>query len=205
MSGHMLQVLEAAEGREAFCAMLDGSQIEAADAAVLLCGEDAAPRGAVAVSLLASQAVPLIVASGGKHEPPRWIGAHEIQRELYAKGVTPGRVVLEQDSTSTREQAVNVVAMAKAAGWTRLILVASNYHAPRAFLTFLAALIDAGMRDTVRLMSAPARAPWCQCPEGMRVTRWKLRAQELQKIEDYHNHVAPYAAGLAYLQRWEAA
>lgn len=205
MSGHMLQVLEAAEGREAFCAMLDGSQIEAADAAVLLCGEDAAPRGAVAVSLLASQAVPLIVASGGKHEPPRWIGAHEIQRELYAKGVTPGRVVLEPDSTNTREQAVNVVAMAKAAGWTRLILVASNYHAPRAFLTFLRAVEEAGLSSVVRLMSAPARAPWCQAPDGMRTTRWRLRTREFEKIREYGNHVPSFADGLAYLERWETA
>ena len=185
--------------------MLDGSQLARADAAVLLCGEDAGPRGAVAVSLLASQAVPLIVAAGGKHDPPRWLGAEDIQRELYAKGVMPGRVVLEADSTNTREQAVNVVRMAQSAGWTSLILVASNYHAPRAFLTFLKALADADLDGTIRLMSAPARAPWCQAPEGMRLTRWQLRLRELRKIEDYANHVASYADGMAYLERWESA
>lgn len=191
--------------RESFCAMLDGSPLEQADAAVLLCGEDVGPRTAVAINLLASGAVPLIVASGGKHKPPRWHGAAALVAELYAKGVQPGRIITEADSQNTREQAVNVSRIAKAQGWSRLILVASNYHAPRAFLTFVKAMADEGMTETLRLMSAPARAPWQQSPEGMRSSRWQLRTAELQKIEDYRNHVASYADGIAYLTRWESA
>jgi uncharacterized SAM-binding protein YcdF (DUF218 family) len=189
--------------REAFCAMLDGSQLETADAAVLLCGEDVGPRAAVAINLLASHAVPHIIASGGKHDPPRWMGATEVQREMYAKGVQPGRITVEGDSQNTREQAMNVVAIAKAMGYTKLILVASNYHAPRAFLTFLHALVEADLSDTVRLMSAPARASWLSAPDGMHTTRWTLRENEMQKIEDYRAHVSDYYTGQAYLRDWD--
>lgn len=189
--------------RERFLAQLLTLPLLRSDAAIVLCGEDAEPRADVAVALLKSGGVPLIVLSGGIHDPPRRIGTIEIAKHVYAKGVAPDRLLTEVESTNTREQAVSVVTMAMERDWTRLMLCVSAYHAPRAFLTFLNALQESGVDDTIRLLLVPADAPWCKSPAGSDSTRLDLLATEFEKCERYAEHVAPFTDGLAYLARWE--
>jgi len=84
----------------------------AADAVVLLCGEDAETRGEVATELVKHGAAPLVVASGGLHDPPHRIGAEAMASKLRGNGISPSALLVESTSTNTHEQATNVVALA---------------------------------------------------------------------------------------------
>jgi hypothetical protein len=192
--------------KDLFLAALACGPMLKADAIVVLCGEDADARVRMASGLFLSGAAPKVVLSGGKHEPPRWIGAEQSAALLYGKGVAPDRVILDTTSQNTRDQAVAIARMACDYGWKRLILVASGYHAPRAHLTFLQALIDVGHDKTIHLTSVPAsQSPWFSSPPGMTDTRAELLAGEFSKIDAYgfNGHVASYEQGVASLRYWE--
>lgn len=199
---------------ETFLQVLANGPLLSGDAVVVLCGEDSAPRLAIAAQLMRDNAAPVVVLSGGKDKPPRWHGADTCFPLLMGLGVSPERIITETASQDTHEQAVNVVAMADERGWKRLLLVASPYHMPRAFLTFLQAMLDrdeAGRPEGVEAVASGMRvvpittsqAPWGQPPEGMTLARVRLFEIELGKIERYHNHVAHPSEGTEYLLSWE--
>lgn len=190
--------------RERFTAVLFNGPLLRADAIVLLCGEDATPRIATALELLHQSAAPLIVCSGGRHEPPRYLGALSAMSALLSGGLASDRILMEDQSQHTREQAVNVVEMAVLREWRRVLLVASAYHLPRAFLAFVRALNEAGEGERIQLVAVPASAsPWFRAPEGMTATRLDLLEAEWGKVAAYGSHVATYEEGLAHLAYWE--
>ena len=190
--------------RERYAAVVSNGPLLRADAIVVLCGEDSDPRLSTATRLMFMDAGNLVLLTGGRHEPPRWWGAEPLKRKLYGKGVSPRRIEVETKSANTREQAVNTVALAVARKWKRLILVASPYHQYRAFLTFVKALQDVGHDKLIQLCNVPADlAPWWKAPEGMTETRIELLAAEFMKCQQYGEHVASWADGLAYLEWWE--
>ena len=192
--------------RQTFLTLLTGQPLRYGDAAILLCGEDAEPRLAVATEILLKGAARVVVLSGGKDDPPRWIGAHRLGPMLMGKGVAHDRLFFDAASMNTHEQAEACVAHAISEQWHTLLLVASAYHIARAFLTFLAELDRSAQADTIRLVPvAPGHTPWFRAPEGMTATRLELYMGELAKIDAYAalGHVASYARGAAYLQAWE--
>lgn len=189
--------------RERFLAMLYTQPLIPSDAIVVLCGEDCGPRLSMAWELYARQAAPGIVLTGGKHQPPRWTGANAARLDLLGKGVAPDRILIDADAQHTREQAINTLALAREKGWKRLTIVASDYHLPRAFLTFLAAVQDAGESEILRLSGACPPTRWTAKPDGMGSRRTDLLEIDAQKIVDYGDHVASYSDGLSYLLAWE--
>lgn len=195
--------------RERFCVVLASGPLLRGDAIVVLAGEDAEARGAVALELFRQGAAPVVVCSGGIQDPPRRLSGDAAGALLLARGLAPDRILIEPASQNTREQAVNVLALAIANEWHRLLLVASPYHLPRAFLTFLKAIQEADglvphACDTIQLVAVPAsQMPWWGSPPGTSALRLDLLADEYEKIHRYREHVAGYAEGLAYLRYWE--
>lgn len=192
--------------REQFCAVLGAGPLLAADAIVVLCGEDAEPRMQTAVGLFMQRVAPLIVVTGGLEQPPGIQSAKTVHARLLGKGVAPDRIIVEPNAMHTRAQAVNVVALAKEKGWRRLLIVASSYHTQRAFLTFVQALDEAGVADSIHIVSIPcAHSPWFRPPAGRDTERLALLTGEVGKVEEYRalGHVASYARGLEYLRHWE--
>jgi uncharacterized SAM-binding protein YcdF (DUF218 family) len=190
--------------REQFCAALFTGPLLRGDAVVLLTG-DGETRVATAAELFRQNAAPLILVTGGLHEPPYALDAKTTAGKLMALGVAPRAIEADMTAMNTREQAVHTVAQAVERGWGRLLLVASPYHAPRAFLTFLRALQEAGVTDTVHLLVVPtSEQPWFKRPEGRDETRLALLADEFEKVERYADHVATWDDGLAYLEAWES-
>ena len=176
------------------------------DAVVVLCGEDAEARLATGVEWLRQGAAPRIVLSGGRHEPPCILSAESLAPELLSQGVSPDRVIVETQSTNTREQATNVLAMAAANGWKRLIILASPYHLPRAFLTFLAAVTRKRGVPQVQLVPIAAAVPrWFEAPPGGASNRADLYTQELMKIAQHQatGDCATYAHGVRYFATLE--
>lgn len=194
-----------ASDRERFLAMVFSGPLLQADAIIVLAGEDAAARAKTAVELFRSGAAPVVVVSGGRHDPPRHLSAEHIAPEFLGGGVAPDRIFFEKESQNTYQQAVNAIAIAKNQKWQRVLLVASPYHLPRAVLTFLTALDRAGLRDTLRLVPVPANnTMWSGQPTALEaMNRLDLLNVEIDKCDEYVADVATWADGIAYLLSWE--
>jgi len=190
--------------REAFLAAVLTQPDLRADVLVLLAGEDARPRAAVACELVRRDAAPAMLITGGETTGPH-DGAHDTSVYVMNDGLAPDRITVDAKAAHTRAQAVNVIRAAKAAGWKRMLLVASAYHLPRAFLTFLAEATAEGVAETLHIVPVPVvHQPWSGSPARMTETRLALLAREMEKIEAYRGlgHCARYADGLAYLAAW---
>lgn len=188
--------------RERFCAVLASGPLMKADAIVVLTGDGEA-RLPTAVELFRQGGAPGIVVTGGLNNPPHSLPASTLAVKLMGAGVAPDRIVIDNDSMHTQEQAQFLLKLCAEREWKRLLIVATSYHLPRAFLTILKALIDAGKAQEIRLIPAPACAPWWEAPAGLETHRVDLLADEFQKIERYGEHVASFAQGLDYLAFWE--
>jgi uncharacterized SAM-binding protein YcdF (DUF218 family) len=177
-----------------------------ADAAAIFCGEDGRARAHMALELFKQQAAPLVLLLGGRHEPPAIEGAKALGSYLLGAGVAPERLMIEDKSRNTHEQAEALVAAATLGQWSRILLVASAYHLPRAWLTTLASLTRAELDARIHLLAIPAvPCEWFAAPPGGTRERVDLQLDEAEKIATYQalGHCASYAEGLAYLRRWE--
>jgi uncharacterized SAM-binding protein YcdF (DUF218 family) len=183
--------------RERFLVTLAYHPTSNADTIVCLAGEEGESRAHYAASLFKHRLRPDdppvasgILVTGGRDNPPH-VGALLTTTLLYGKGIAHNRIITDARATNTREQAINTVATAVEKGWKRLLIVASSWHAPRAYLTFLAALQEAGVTDVCLVPAAVQSPAFADRLDG-----------ELAKIDAYGPHCASYADGLAELARW---
>ncbi len=191
--------------REQFVPILCTGPLLPADAIVCLTGEDAEPRLTYAVALMRQRHAGFLMLSGGVDSDYQ-MSAETLCPKLLGMGLSPDRIILEKESTNTREQAVNVVAYAQERGWQRLIVVASAYHSARGYLTFLRAAQEVGQHENIHILTVPvSHSPWFGKPAGMSRTRQELFIGEMGKIALYQDkgHVATYAEGMAALRFWE--
>ena len=100
-----------------------------ADAALVLSGDGAYLRAARAAELYRAGAVPIVIVTG------RGIGgdsAEGLRAECVKRGVAAGRVLMERNSTSTRENMLFVAPLVRRGGYRRVALVTSDFHMGRA-------------------------------------------------------------------------
>jgi uncharacterized SAM-binding protein YcdF (DUF218 family) len=191
--------------REQFCALLSNGQLLAGDVVVVLAGEDGFARADFAAELLRRGGAPIALITGGLDDATKQ-GATKLMGRLLGKGFDPQRIRVDVEARNTREQAVRTVQMAKDEGWKRLLLVASPYHQYRATLTFIHALRQAKLDESIHVLSVPAtHAHWFDSPDGVSDTRLDLLASEFAKVETYQakGDCASYEDGIAYLRFWE--
>ena len=181
-----------------FLTMLASLPLVRADAIVLLTG-DGVTRCDTALELLARQAAPTLLVSGGVNAPPYAVDAQTVRRHLIERGVNPSILLEpEMDSTNTRASAVNVCAIATLYKWRSILLVTSAYHMPRAVLSFVAAMQAQGA--FLPIIPVAVSQPWYDATD-----RLALLDGEFAKIDEYQSRgdVASYADGIAYLKRME--
>ena len=108
----------------------------------------------------------------------------------------------EYKSLHTKQQAYEVIQLALKNNWKELILIASNFHQYRAFLTFIQELHNNNLEKTIKIYNSPCILPWFKSLNWG--TRHELLEQEFIKIEQYQNKikqdVCSYKKGLKYLQ-----
>jgi uncharacterized SAM-binding protein YcdF (DUF218 family) len=194
--------------RERYLAMLASWPHWAAtsDGIVLLSG-DGSVRVGMAARMMVAGANQTLLITGGLDDPPYSLPAKKLRAMAMGFApapISPTRIVLDGRAMNTREQAVNVVRLARARGWKRLTIVASPDHMARAHLTFVRALDEAGVADTVCALPVSAPAKWGAKPDGRDVSRLELLEAECAKVEQYAEHVATWERGLEYLLAWEA-
>jgi uncharacterized SAM-binding protein YcdF (DUF218 family) len=189
--------------REKFCAALFNGPLLRADAIVVLTG-DGDTRLPTAAELVHQQAAPVVLITGGLDNPPYSLPASVMKGKLMGLGVAPRVIEIDYEAMNTWEQAQNTVRTAVERGWGRILIVASPYHAPRAFLTFLKALKAVGKESEVHILTVPtADAPWFGVPDGTDAPRIDLLGDEFEKCNQYAEHVASWGEGLEYLEAWE--
>jgi uncharacterized SAM-binding protein YcdF (DUF218 family) len=187
--------------REKFIVLVDNDCPKKSDAIILLEG-DGLNRCAKTIELYKSGLAKTIVFSGGTVDHSYGsFPFSEIMPVLLRGGIPAEAVIYEDKSTNTKEEAVEVVAIAHARGWKSLILVGSHYHQYRAYLTFLRSILDAG--GGIVLYNAPARdLPWFS--ETGWGQRFDLLDQEFARIEKYSamSHLATMEEAINY-QKWK--
>lgn len=193
--------------REAYMAMLYNGPLVPADAMVVLSG-DGVVRLDTAVGLLRQGAAHWVIVSGGLDDPPHSLTAEKARDYLVSKGLAEHRIILEGESQNTHEQAEAVADICRATldtedPWRRVLVIASAYHLPRAFLTCIQSFGDT--LDPIALVPVPAYANWGRPPDGLETPRVDLLADEFAKIDEYQarGHVASYEDGIAYLRELE--
>jgi uncharacterized SAM-binding protein YcdF (DUF218 family) len=101
-------------------------------------GDDniAGDRAAKAADLFRDGMAPLVVASGRMLRPYAGI-AELIARDLETRGVPTTAIVgFPQQANNTREEAQALRDLVRQRGWSRVLVVTSNYHARRARYIF---------------------------------------------------------------------
>ena len=187
--------------REIIMAIVDNDCLTKSDAAILLEG-DGFFRFQKAVELYQKDLVSKVVFSGNiidKHYGS--FPFDEIKPFLLKAGVPESIIIHEDNSTNTREQAIEVVKMATERGWKKLALIASHENQYRAYLTFLREVLDTG--SDLIIYNAPVRnLNWfIDSGWGMRFDRL---IAEFERIEKYSakGHLATAQEVIEY-QKWK--
>lgn len=182
-------------------ALANNDFIRKGDAIICLEG-DGLTRVSWTIELFKKKMARTIVISGGLEKCPFSIPAREMAKEFVKKGVPRKNLILEEKSQFTFEQGQEVMKLVRAKGWKKIILIASAFHQPRAFLTFLRAMKDAKLK--IQIFNAPAPGlPWFEkTPLGK--TRFELLEEEFGKIEKYYKegHLVSIQEAIDY-QRWK--
>lgn len=106
-----------------------------ADAIVSVSG-DAGPRVRTAVALWRQGYAPVIVFSGAARDPESVSSAEIMKREAMRLGVPGERILLEEGSSTTQQNAEKVAELLPSVGLRSAILVTSPYHQRRAAMHF---------------------------------------------------------------------
>ncbi|MBO6205645.1 MAG: YdcF family protein [Lachnospiraceae bacterium] len=187
--------------RETIMALVDNDCFTKSDAAILLEG-DGFFRFQKAVELYNIGMVSKIVFSGNVVDKD--YGSYpfsEVKPYIVNGGVPEKDIIHEDKSMQTRQQAVEIVKMAKEKGWKKLALVASHDHQYRAYLTFLREVLDT--HSGLILYNTPVRNLNWFVDHG-----WGMRFDrllgEFERIEKYSalGHLATAQEVIEY-QKWK--
>jgi uncharacterized SAM-binding protein YcdF (DUF218 family) len=166
-----------------------------ADVIVLLAG-DRFHRIPKVAELYHSGFAPQVVVTSSAHNYAYGsLPSHVLVRKLQSHDIPEVQIIWEETAAHTRGEAESTMRLAVEHGWNSLILVTTEYHQYRAFLTFLKAMRD--MNVNLELIMVPT----ADIPSFQERTRDELLAQEFERIELYgaKGDVATHSEGVIYL------
>jgi RimJ/RimL family protein N-acetyltransferase len=128
------------------------------------------------------------------------ISLTDMKKYLIKKGVNNGDIIVDSKSLNTKEQAINVIKMARQKRWKKITLVSSAYNQPRAFLSFVRATQIIGYK--VEIVNQCVNM--CENTVASRqiMINRDLIIKEEAKINNYQlkGDVASYKEGFDYLK-----
>jgi len=172
-----------------------------ADAMVCLEG-DGQERAKEALRLFNQGWAPLIIVSGGNNKIKFSVPADKMADYLIKNGIPENKIIIESGSQNTKEQAEQTMGIVKTKGFKKIILIASNFHQPRAFLTFLKGMENARMN--IVIINAPVRDLSWFDNNVFEKPRIDLLQDEFLKIKEYSEkgHVFSIDKAIEY-QKWK--
>lgn len=183
-------------------AVIYNDAISKSDAVVCLEG-DAYCRVYETIKIFKEDLADKILISGGFDNPPFSIAADKMAEKFVEEKIPKDKIIIENKSQNTYEQGVETMKLAKDNSWQKIILVASHFHQPRAYLTFLKAMEDSSME--ILIYNRPARDLSWFIPTALKKNRFELFGDELEKIVKYQKtgHIISFSKALDYQKRKE--
>ncbi len=117
---------------------------------------------------------------------------------LTKRGVKKGDIIFESESLNTRDQAKNVIVLAKKKKWSSILLVGSSYYQPRAFLTFLFFSARFGWNGLIN--NQPFFVEENKIPGGRSEKAKRLFLKERVKIDLYTKDLSSLKNGIKYVE-----
>jgi uncharacterized SAM-binding protein YcdF (DUF218 family) len=151
---------------------------QSVDAIVAISGGDTEARTAEAIDLYKRDWAPLLVFSGAAADKSGPSNAEAMKRQAIAEGIPADKILIDETSETTKQNASNSIALFDQYRIRSVILVTSAYHQRRAGLEFGH---RAGM--AIKIINHPVMADkqwgplWWTTPTG-----WYLTISEMIKI-----------------------
>lgn len=123
-----------------------------------------------------------ILISGGYNAPPFSLPAKILAKKIPAS-ISREKIILEEKSQNSYDQGVEVMKIVKEKKWKKIIIVASHFHQPRAYLTFIKTMKNANIK--IQIFNAPARELLWFDKTTLGATRLRLLEDEFKKIDKY--------------------
>ncbi|OYU56005.1 MAG: hypothetical protein CFE25_01810 [Chitinophagaceae bacterium BSSC1] len=175
-----------------------------ADCVIILEG-DGFERIEPSVELIKNNISKNLVFSGGISKPETGSFPFEMCQPQITKLIEKldCNLFIEALSMHTRQQALNIIEMALEKSWKSIILVASQYHQIRAFLTFLKVLEEQNLLNVIVIQNYPVLGQkwFLDMPWG---NRFQLMKDEYTRIIEYTDkgHIATTNTAIEYY-KWK--
>lgn len=171
--------------KEKFIAVVSNLSINKSDAIIILEG-DKDNRISHACELYNSKYSDNIVFSGNILNLKYGSFPLEYVKDTFKQcGFPLEKIIHEDQSTNTKEQAQEVIKLCLENNWKSIILIASHYHQYRAYLTFISELYNKKLNNTIKIYNSPCVLPWFR--ENNWGMRYKLLESEFKKIKFYQS------------------
>ncbi len=140
--------------------------------AIIVLGGGPEQRVSKAVQLLREGYAPRLLLSGGAIYNPWQTQAQHMEQEAVTLGISPKRILLENHSQTTVQNALYSLQVMKSHHLNSAIIVSSTFHMRRAWLDFLYVFSGQGIRLSFSSSPYPGYHPetWWQSAEGRNIT-----------------------------------
>ena len=126
-----------------------------------------------------------------------------IENTFTKNNIQIKNIIHENKSKNTKEQAQQVIKLCLKNRWDSIIIVASNFHQYRAYLTFIQELYTHDLTDSIKIYNSPCCLSWFE--HNKWAVRYDLLKDEFKKISFYQSKgdVCSYKKALLYLNKIE--
>jgi uncharacterized SAM-binding protein YcdF (DUF218 family) len=157
-----------------------------ADVVIAISGDGTGERARTAAALLQQGLARWMMISGSRAGAARGGAAAEMVRVVVSGGVPTERVVVDDQSTSTQDNARHSARLMERHGWKRAILVTSPYHTRRAAVIFRAEFRTRGLDLQVYAADGSFFDP----------SRWWTRDQDRALVRSEYMKLAAWLLGI---------
>lgn len=151
--------------------------LEKAEAVIVVSGGETAARTKEGINIYKNGYADYLIFSGAA-EAGDVSNALAMKRIALKSGVSESKIIIEEDSKNTFENALKVKIILEEKGFKKIILVTSPYHQKRAYITF-----DFVLGPDYQIINRSAiDSMWRKSKWWQRVDSFELTLQELYKI-----------------------
>ena len=155
----------------------DSGSCRKAGAIIVVSGGDTAARTDEAIRLFGDNWAPYLIMSGAAADKSGPSNAAAMRRQAVAAGVPQSAIMVDEQSETTQQNAVEVRQLLAHHHITDVVLVTSGYHMRRAQLEFSSRLPGVAVRSHPVATDSHWRKLWWLTPVG-----WWLAGGELIRI-----------------------